>query len=79
MDITPSKRVGPVECFPFTKGFENYTVWCEMTWGPEPTPVDIQNWWCTPCRMVFDKQDEARPQRCPVCDAEATPTPFGYL
>jgi hypothetical protein len=74
MSFPPPKRV---ECCP--KDMLNYALWCEMTWGPEPTPCEIVYWWCTPCRMVFPEQDEVRPQRCPVCDAEAAPSSFRLL
>jgi hypothetical protein len=59
----------PVECGP--RSMENSALWCACTWGPEPTPCDLDHWGCTLCRMVFLDQDAVRPQRCPVCDAEA--------
>jgi len=59
-----------------------YALWCELNWAPEPTRRDILElfeWWCPPCSLTFPEQDDARPQRCPICDGEATPCENRWL
>ena len=78
----PGRPLKPVECYP--ANFKSYALWCWLVLWPEPGPADIpdwihQHWKCTSCDAIFGQQDEASPQRCLACGAEAVPTSFCFL
>jgi len=74
MSFSPPKSV---QCCP--KDMDSYSLFCELTWGPETTPDVIEMFWCAPCGIPFAEQDEVRPQRCPACDVAAKWSHYEFI